>query len=171
MARAVRFQLVGGGRLQMDVGAAALAERPRHLLGRAGIDGFDARPLDAIRSSRVFQHDQGLSGVVGHERLPGELVPFEGGVRLSRHQEESVALVDLREMYRQRRFALLHRLPVRRHRGLHDVHRARANQRAGALPRGQNRVLRRHAVALQEAAGNGGNQRAIEHRVTGNHDA
>src|SRR5438128_1638937 len=97
----------------MDVGAAALAEGARHFLRSAGIDGGDARPLDAIRSSRVFQHDQWLSGVVGQHRLPRELIPLEGGVRLTRHEEESVALVDLCEVYRQRRFALLYGFPVR----------------------------------------------------------
>src|SRR6266550_887869 len=97
----------------MDVGATALAEGSRHFIRSAGIDSVDTRPLDAIGPSRVFQHDEWLSGVVGQHHLPGELIPREGGIRLARHEEESVAPVDLREVYRQRRFALLHRFPVR----------------------------------------------------------
>src|SRR5580704_10507726 len=44
VARAVALQLVGGRRLQMDVGAAALAESARHFLRGSGIDGVDALP-------------------------------------------------------------------------------------------------------------------------------
>ena len=56
----------------------------------AALMGVYARPLDAI-----IQRDESLSGVVGQHRLPDEPVPLEGGVRLGRHEQEFVALIEL----------------------------------------------------------------------------
>ena len=65
---------------------------------------------------------------------------MEFRLRPAADDEEAVALVDLREMHRQRFDPLLSQPPVRGHRGLHDIHFAAAQEGIAALPGPKNTV-------------------------------
>ena len=76
-----------------------------HLVGRAGIRDFDLVPISAVLPDRVFEHYQRLETMVRKQRLPFEVLPMEFRLRPAADDEEAVALVDLREMHRQRSIA------------------------------------------------------------------
>jgi hypothetical protein len=82
--------------------------------------------------------------------------------------EETVALVDLREMYRQRFNPLLSKPPVRGHRGLHDIHLAVAQEGIAALPGPKNTVSDLMARIAKEA--NADEEWCVESGVTRSHE-
>jgi hypothetical protein len=78
--------------------------------------------------------------MVRQQRSTFKMLPFEFRVRLAANQEESVALVDLREMDGEWFDPALPRVPVRRYRRLHDVDLAVAEEDVAALPGAEHAV-------------------------------
>ena len=119
----------------------------------------------------VLEHRQRLAAVV-HQDLAGrELRPGEVRIGLARGEEEAVPLVDLREVQRGRRLALLERPEALRGRRLRHVHAAVQQTGDRRLARRGDRMRWGEAFLLEEAAGKGGDQRRIEGGETGELDA
>ena len=88
---------------------------------------------------------------------------MKAGIGGAAGEEEPVLLVDLGEVHGRRRLALLERPEALRRRRLADVHACPSTQPVDRrLPGGGDRMLRREPFLLQEAAGDGGDQRRVE---------
>src|SRR5436305_115750 len=106
------LELLRGGRLEVYVVAGPVAEGRIHFLRRAGVNHMDLRPVDTIVVHGVTQHDERLQPVIGEQRLAFEMAPFEMGFVVPAHEEESVSLINLGEVYWERRVAVFHGFPV-----------------------------------------------------------
>src|SRR5262244_3951164 len=101
-----------------------------------------------------------------------ELRPLEGSVRrMSGYQEKAIAPVDLGEVNREGRDAVLHRLPIRRDGRLHHVYSFFPQQVVAALARPEHGVGGSEALTLQEVSRDGRDYRAIERGMARYHDA
>ncbi len=158
VADLVVFQLLRCRALLVDVVALALAECPIHLAG-GDVQRLDRGVVEATLVAGVLEHGQRLAAVIDEHPLAAPLVPGEPGIGGAGGQEESVLLVDLREVHGRRRLALLERSEALRGRRLADVHAAVLQPGDRRGPGGGDGVLAAQAFLLEEAGGDRRDQR------------
>jgi len=107
--------------------------------------------------------------MIGKQGLPFEGLPVEFRIRLPPDDEESIALVDLREMHRQRLDPLFSWLPIGRDRRLHDVDPPVAQQGIAPLLGTEHTVGNFVPLVSQEL--DASEQRAVESGVARRHNA
>jgi hypothetical protein len=150
--------------LQVDEIALSVAKGCDHTLGRAGVDRDDVVEFEPALEASVLEHRERLAAVIDKHALSAELVPAEPAVGVAREQKEAVHFVDLREMHRRRRLALLERRKALGGRGLNDMHGTVEETRNGRRAGRGDAVAGSEPLALEEAAGEGGDERRIERR-------
>ncbi len=119
----------------------------------------------------VLEHGQRLSAVIDEDLGLGQLVPREIGIGLAGGDEEAVLLIDLGEMQRRWLLALLERAEVLGDGRLRHVHAAIDKPGDGRFAGGRDRMLGLEAFLLEEAAGNGRDERTVERREARELDA
>jgi hypothetical protein len=161
MADTVVLELLRGRTLLVDVVAVTCPEGLVHL-SAWNVDGLDRAVVQAPPVAGVLEHRERLAAVVDEHPFAPELVPGEREIGGAGREEEAVLLVDLGEVDRGRPRALFQRAEGLRRRRLADLHcsvhdpldRGRAGRGDG--------MFRLQSFVLQEAAGDGGDQRRVE---------
>jgi hypothetical protein len=146
------------------------AERVAHLLGRAGIQRDHLAVVDTLAVQGELEHGERLTAVVDQDPGTGQLVPAKRRIRRAGGDQEAVAPVDLGEMHDLGRLAALERREARRDRRLDQVHAAVGEAGARHLAGRRDGEHRIQSFGGQKARGLGGDQRAVERRIAGEHD-
>src|SRR6267142_566265 len=115
----------------------------------------------------VLEHRDRLASVIDEDLRALELVPRERPIGATPREEETVLLVDLREVHRRRRLALLERPEALRGRRLADVHRAVQEAVDRRLAGGRDGMRGPQALRLKKPSGERGDQWRVKGREAG----
>ena len=100
--------------------------------------------------------------MVGKQAAAFQPAKIEVCIRLARGKKESIPAIDLSEMHGQVVFTLLVMRPTGRHGRLNHLRFTEANQVACRNSGRQHRVRKIEILAIQETAGECGDQRTVE---------
>src|SRR6266487_805543 len=107
MSDAIGLQLLRERSLLLNIPPLAVTEGLVDFGGAAGADRFYLVEVDACLVAGVFEHGVRLAALEHDDFGAFQLVPREGGIRLSSSEEEPVHLVDLGKMDCSRRLPLI----------------------------------------------------------------